>query len=213
MVIAAFAATANAQFWVGGGVGFNSNSTKNIKDSKTVSNRDSLILSVSPKVGFRINKVDVGAKFTYATAKAFPDKEKSDDDWSKTTSLALSVFARYGFANVGDLWFRVVTDLSCGLSKPETSKGSKNGEAKKTEGNKTQTVAFNLYPMLSYSLSDHFELEADLNFLGLSASLARTDTGDDKVDSSVNHTNVGLTINNGNIATSSIMNIGFIFKF
>ena len=213
MLTIAFAVTANAQLWIGGGIGFNSGSTKNIADTETTSNKDSLTLSISPKIGYRINKLDVGLKFTYATTRLYPDKEKSDNNWNQTTSYGASAFARYAFISVGDFSLRAVADISVGVSAPKTSKGDKDKEPKITDGDKTTAVAFNLYPMMSYSFSDHFELEAELNFLGVSAAFAQKSIDDDKVDKSVNYSSIGLAINNNAAAISSLMNVGLIFKF
>lgn len=213
MLMIAIVTTTNAQLWIGGGVGFNSGSIKNVADSETKSNKDSLTLSISPKIGYRINKLDIGLKFTYATTRLYPDKEKNDNNWNQTTGYSISAFARYGLISVGDFSLRAVADFSCGISAPKTSKGEKDKEPKITEGDKTTAIAFNLYPMLSYSLSNHFELEADLNFLGLTASFAKKSIDDDKVDRSVNYSSMGLAINNNAAAISNLMNVGLIYKF
>lgn len=207
MAMVAFAATSNAQFWLGGGIGFDVETYETSSSSKVQSSSENTTFAFSPKLGVRIaDRVDVGAKFTIATTKSIPDKKNNEDNWNQTTSWAISPFVRCGFASAGKLTLRGVAEVSVGQSIPETSYGKKT-----TTGDITTTVAFNLYPMLSYSLSDHFELEADLHFFGLSVSSSMTD--DDDSNYNETRTRVGLTINNDNIATSSIMNIGFIFKF
>lgn len=214
MAMLAFIGSANAQLWFGGSVGFNSNSDKDVIKaggqeikSKSVANS----FSLSPKVGFQISDdLAVGARLTFTSAKTFPDKEDNANNWTKSSTVSFAPFARYTFASFGKFALKGVAEMSFGVESPKSS-AHVGGKTQTTNGDKTTTIALNVYPMVSYTISDHFDLEAGLNFFGLSASSATTKDADDSNNKETVNS-FGLMGNSDNVLTVGRVTIGFIYK-
>lgn len=215
MALMAFIGSANAQLWFGGSVGYNSNSTTTVIKPKggdeTKSKPVSSSFSFSPKVGFQLGDAfEVGAMLTMGTKKSFADKEDDKDNWMKTTTWALAPFARYSFATFGKFSLKAVGELSFGQEIPKSSVVI-GGKTEKDDGDKTTTIALNVYPMMSYTLSDHFDLEASLNFFGLSASSETTKDADNS-NNKVVEKSFSFFGNSNTVLTSGFVTVGFIYK-
>lgn len=214
LAMLAFIGSANAQLWFGGSFGYNSNSNKTVFKtggqefkSKSVTNT----FALSPKVGFQISdELEVGAMLSFTSSKAYPDKEDNASNWTKTSTVAVAPFARYKFVSFGKFALKGVAELSFGQTSPKASVHA-GGKTQTTNGDKTTTIAMNVYPMVSYSLSDNFDLEAGLNFFGLTASSAITKDADDSNNKDVSN-NFDLMFNSDNAATVGRITIGFIYK-
>ena len=215
MALMAFIGSANAQLWFGGSVGFNQNSNKTVKKPKggdeTKSKAVTTSFTFSPKVGFQLSdELEVGGMITLASSKTFADKEEDKDNWTKTSSWAIAPFARYKFVSFGKFSLKAVAAMSFGQDSPKSSVVV-GGETKKTDGDKTTTIALDVYPMMSYTLSDHFDLEAGLNFFGLTASSSITKDADNSNNKDVNNT-FRLMGSSDNVLTTGFVTIGFIYK-
>ena len=154
----AFALTSNAQLWFGGalGLGFDSNMTPmGAAETSTFSTQ------IAPKVGFGINdKFSVGANLYLGFDKT---KDKDDkDNFDKTLSWSVAPFARYAFAEIGD--FSVMAEGTVGLGKSKFTNGVAGVE---TSVKSDMFVDFVVTPVLSYEVSDHFNLEFGMNFLSV----------------------------------------------
>jgi len=95
LVVATFV-SANAQFYLGGSLGVETNSNTNPKSS----------FSISPEIGYYINeKVDVGLDFTFLTSKSQSD--------AKYSGWEIAPYARYSFCQLGK--FEVIGKASVGF--------------------------------------------------------------------------------------------------
>lgn len=199
--IVAFAFSSNAQCWIGGSANFSTNGNKtklsNQELKSVYCNWD-----ISPKVGYQLNeKLAVGGLLSFGIAKEYPDKKNDKDDYSKLLSYSVGPFARYQFASVGDFAFKVVGEATFGQGFYKMDKALPIYNNDYNEVNLSLTI----YPMITYSVSDKFELEANVNFFGLVAS-----TTTRKYD---NNDNKNVLSYIGAFGNSKGGGFGFVYKF
>lgn len=210
-VLAFFSMSANAQFLLGGRVGFSSDSKKQAFEDfgnniETKSVERSFVLS--PVVGYELSeKLEVGGMISLGSEKTYYDKANDKDVWSKTFSYAISPYAQYSFASFGKFNLKVEASASFGQDIPS----QKNGK-EKIDGDKTTYLSLAAYPLISYDLNEHIELEAQLNFFGFVASSEITKDADNSDNKTVENS-FGFSGNAGNIATTGLITVGFMYKF
>lgn len=155
VALVAFAFTANAQLFFGGNVGLTTRS------QTWVANAKSFDYTLAPKIGFEMDPFSFGAYLSYSCDKV-KDKDDKDTYLDKNISWEIAPFARYQFAEIGDLSVKAELVVPFGKSKNENT----------TAGVETTTksdMQFSIFvrPVLAYSVSDHFDLEFGMNFLTL----------------------------------------------
>ena len=198
--------TANAQFWVGGNVGFSrfENSSELETESESAESKP-VKLYFGPKIGYSFNdKWAVALSLSYSHGKN-ENKATSDDYISKSNQnyFDITPFVRYSFAKSGI------------YSKSEFDYGYNSDidyERRYPYSNR-ETNMFNvgLRPGMQIDLSDHVALELNLGFFGY--SWHRTEALDEYYDIERNHrstmtgSDFGLTGNGGDV------NLGVIWKF
>lgn len=207
----AFAVSANAQLFIGGSLAANgsSNPSSAVVGSTVVESKPtSSTLAFSPVVGYELSdKLAVGGMLSLATSKSVTDKEVDKKTWSKSNAWSIAPFVRYTFVTFGDFALKAEAVASFGQSTPV-----KNVSSTKTKGWRTTTLSLNVAPIVSYSLNEHFDLEANLNFFGLTA-LTSTSKDPDEKDNKNTSNYLGLTANSSNVVTLGSIRIGFIYKF
>jgi len=207
----AFAVSANAQLFIGGSLSANTTATPSsyvVGSTVVESKPTSSTLSFAPVVGFELSdKFAVGGMLSLSTSKSVSDKEVSKDVWTKTNAWSVAPFVRYTFVTFGDFALKAQAVASVYQSTPVTNAGSG-----KTKGWRTTTLSLNVAPIVSYSLNEHFDLEANLNFFGLTASTSTSKDPDEK-DNKNTSNYLGLTANSSNVVTLGSIRIGFIYKF
>lgn len=158
VAMVAFALTSNAQLWFGGALGAQTES-----NVTPYPETKSFYTYFSPKVGFGINdKFSVGVSLSYAYDQTKDKDEK--DNFDKTSTWSVAPFARYAFAEIGD--FSVLAEGILGFGQTKyTSSYVTAGAVTKTTTKTDMSVAFAVTPVLSYEVSDHFNLEFGMNFL------------------------------------------------
>ena len=172
LAIAAMAATANAQLWFGGSVGFShSGGEQKTADNKRQSPKSNSF-SFAPMVGFDLNEqLSVGGMLNLRTQsnKSYAyygsdTKEIEDVSENKLNTISVTPFARYKFAEFNKFGLVAEAGLPIGLASTKADNG--------TNTQKSQQTSIGLYvtPLLTYSLNDHFQLECGLNFLSLNAN-------------------------------------------
>lgn len=143
--------TVNAQIWVGGSLGFNSNKY----DSPTsIDNPDcsEITLDFSPVVGYALNdKMDVGAELNITTV----NNVNCVEDVKKAT-FGITPFARYKFFEAGKLSFHAQAQLSY------------QHNSYKTPAADSDSNIFNIgvKPLIKYSLSDNIAIVSSFGWLG-----------------------------------------------
>ncbi|MDR0427285.1 MAG: porin family protein [Dysgonamonadaceae bacterium] len=190
MMVAVFSvATASAQYYLGGSLGFSNEKTKDgdVELSKTTE------FAIAPEFGYNLTeKVDLGISFEFSSEKP------GETGFDKTTGWNVSPYVRYNVIQFGQFSILAKAGILFG-GKKETPVG---------EGPdvKTTTLGVNIVPVLKYTLSDKFDLLANLNF-------AKIDFNQTKVKDGETTTNFGLDVNSNNVANVGGVTIGFAFKF
>lgn len=210
--------TANAQFWVGGNVGFSrfENSSELETESESAESKP-VRLYFGPKIGYSFNDkwaVALSLSYSHGTNE---NKASSSDYISKSNQhyFDITPFVRYSFAKSGIVSFHVDGGMTFGYSKSkwESKYNSDMDYERRNPYSDRETNMFNvgLRPGMQIDLSDHVALELNLGFFGY--SWHRTEALDEYYDIERNHrstmtgSDFGLTGNGGDV------NLGVIWKF
>lgn len=182
-------ATANAQYYLGGSVGFSSNSSKPEGGEKTTSTAFEII----PEFGYSLtDKLDLGIALGYTS-----DEDELDN---KVTGFGVNPYVRYSLVSFGN--FSVL------------GKAGLVFETEKAGDLKTTTFGLTVMPMLKYTLSDKFDLLANLNFMRLGFASASAKFDGTKLGT---ETGFGLGVDTNDVANIGggdvPFTIGFAFKF
>lgn len=204
----AFAAAAvvgaNAQFLVGGNVGFSYEKDENvtIKEDKTTA------FEIAPKLGYQLNdKMSAGVyvgfgyiKNNTTTTIISPTGPVDVEAEAKTTQFNIAPFFRYNCLQFGK--FTVAAEAQAGF-----------GYAKTKDVSKTTAFGVQVVPFLVYDLNDKWSIETGLNFLDLGFTYAKTtdETGAGLPD--VKETDFGVGIDADNVFTVGAITVGATYKF
>ena len=185
----------NAQLYVGGSLGFSSDSetSKNAKNEKSA-------FTFSPEVGYYLSeKLDVGVDLSITSGQV------GGQGYSE---FAAAPYARYSVLQFGK--FEVIGKASVGFGAFDYSK---------IAGGKGTKLGVNVSPILAYGLTDNWVLFTQLNCLSLNFTATTPDGGD-----TYTHFGFGVDANNlvntaekiDVAATDPIVSgiqIGFVYKF
>lgn len=152
MILAAFVAvvslTANAQFWVGGEVGFNATKISGVGPSEKANQ-----FVIAPEIGYKVNdKIDVAVLIGYAHAKN-NQLFNYDLNFVNGNGFEINPYVRYTFAKAGN--FSFFADGGFGYALLHES-GDKSYNA--------WEIA--VKPGIAYSLSDKVSLVAHVGAAG-----------------------------------------------
>ncbi len=214
LALVSFAMMSQAQIFVGGQVGFDSEKVKDDYKNST--------LTIAPTIGYQFSeKFAAGVRINFSSYKEVDFKFQNDDDLiTKTSAFGAELFAQYTFLSFGK--FSVYADASVGFisGKQKGELGSQKEDMAKISG-----FGFDVIPVLAYNLTEKITLLANLNFLGLGfiSSTVEDLQFDDKTVT--NNFNVGVNSNNiitigsdynvntGNLTTGGLISLGFICRF
>jgi hypothetical protein len=183
-VVAVFAVSANAQYYIGGSIGFAGSTDKPEAGDKTTTTG----FTIAPEFGYSLTeKVDLGITLGYSNSK-----EKTGDVELKVNGWEVAPYVRYSLVQFGN--FNVLGKAAVSVG------GGKEGEQKNTN------FGIRIAPIVTYALSDKFDLFTNLNFLGAGFSQV-------KFKDANTVTNYGLLINADDVANIGDIQIGFVYKF
>ncbi|MBK7712400.1 MAG: outer membrane beta-barrel protein [Bacteroidales bacterium] len=201
-LFAFFLINLNAQFFVGGNIGFSAATHKN-DDGITTSKATTNSFSFNPSVGkFLSDKValglDLNLTFNGGTTGTNPEIKV------KSSSVGASPFLRY----YAITWnkFSVFGQANLGFAITNSSE-TINGT--KTDGPKVSSYYFTIYPGLSYDVSDKLQLQTYINIFRLGYGYNTEDDGSTKVTSSNFVLGAGLD----DIISVPTISVGAIYKF
>jgi hypothetical protein len=197
---------AYAQWFVGGGVGFNT-----VKDGETS-------FSVSPEVGYAYNeKVDFGLGFSYSSLSDGTESvwDNNLGDYytvSESSNFKIAPFARYNLASYGKFKilvrgeFAIVSRSETFIAEDELYDPIEDDYYTVTTEREVSGSGFeiNVTPMVTYDFSDKIVFFAGLNFLSMNFS----SLGGDYDTSSFS-----FGADSNNVAHSDYFQIGFNYKF
>ena len=221
-VVIFLAVNANAQWFLGGSIGFNVN-VEGSKDSESFTPYKSEIgFTVAPKLGYYFNEklalgidLAIGPKFVNGTRTVifyppygYPSEKQVSYQgtfvhWRATPFLRYSVFTYKKFA--------LMLEGSVGVGGEHATLEFENNL---TEKSATIGIGIlNIKPVLGFKLTDHLQFEAVLNFLNIGYNLDINIMGEgvDKNTDLKHDLNIGF--NAKSILVMSQLTIGMIYKF
>ena len=160
-VMAAAAVSANAQWWIGGELGINTNSgsTKNTQTvagttlETTTDDNTNVYFEISPEVGYNLSD-----KWAVALALSF-----SHSDAEKTNAFSVKPYVRYTFLKAGNF------SAFCDGGVTYKTSHIRNDKAN------TNTIAVGLNPGVTYAVSPKVTLVAHLGDLSYQTSWKKYD--------------------------------------
>lgn len=206
-----FVTVANAQIFVGGGVGFNTQSGKvTISDgsnSKEVSSGTSTRFSIAPLIGYNLNeKLAVGfqAGFGMSDINSTPNVNPTNsfiywyaNPFARYSFLKFNKFSVYGQGNL---------NISVNNSKVKVNSSISSGPSSLNFG-------FSVFPGMLYDLNKRISLFTELNFFSLSFNHGIYTTKSELEGNVTTTKSSGNTFNFGvssdNLINTSSIQIGF----
>ena len=223
VMVAMTAFCANAQVFIGGGLGLNVNGGSYTDGSTTTSYPTAFTIEFAPKVGFYLNDAfAIGAGFGIANGSfkiidADPEISGSLTEWS------FRGFARMRLAETGDLGLHVEGSVGIGGENWKITQGSTTNT-----GDPTTTIFLGVLPVITYEVTRGLSLEATCDFLQLGFVSRTTKNSDDSnqkrtnysFDLGVNSDNYwtyvdqyGYSVSADLVSSAPLIKIGLILKF
>jgi len=193
----------NGQVFVGGGFSFNSGNNKTEEfgtDTRKMSNYN---FSLSPEAGlFLSEKAAIGLELGFSLHGS--SSVNATETTTKASSFGINPFVRYYALKWNK--FSLYGEAKAGLS----FSGSSRTTAGITDEEPDETrISLNVFPGLSYDISEKLALETSLNFLSLGYYYEISKEGTTKYKSSGFNAGAGF---NNIVAVNGIV-IGAIYKF
>lgn len=193
----------NAQYFVGGSIGFNHYGGKLDNGTTSVDKTSGSTFSFAPKGGmFLSDKIMVGLQLSIASSNVKTPGMVEQVDRAKV--FGIMPFGRYYAFRLNKIALFAQGNFGLAFGSEESTVGSTT-----TEGPKTTAISFNIFPGISYDLNEMISLEASLNGLNIGISNVTEKLDDNKETT----TNIGLGASLNNIATTGAITIGAIIKF
>ena len=191
--------SANAQFWVGGSVGFESNRANNADGDRIGSES---VFTIAPEFGFSLDdRLSFGLGLNFKT-EGF---RVGDSDRESASAFGIAPFAQYAILQQGRFILLCRATVGFEMQSGFTPGGNVGSENWRHVG-----FGANITPFVHYVVSDRFNVFAGLNFLSL--NLVHASTSYDGTDlGSVTMFNLGADANN--LFNTGNFQVGFIFKF
>jgi long-subunit fatty acid transport protein len=193
----------NAQVFLGGGLGFNTAGGSVDDGSSTTDKPSTFNFNISPMVGkFASEKLAYGLALNFVTGRT--ESAGTPVTINTSNTYGFTPFLRYYAVKMNK--FSVFGQANAGISFSNSK--SKTGGVT-IDGPKTSMLYLNIYPALSYEISERLSLEAGINILnfGLNYTTVKTGNTTDKT------TNFGFGAGLNNIVKLGDITIGAIYKF
>jgi hypothetical protein len=176
LALAAFAMTANAQWVLGGQIGFNHNGVHN--DNYTLGSTATTSVAFGPKIGYQLDdKWQIGATILvgYNYNRGYLG---ASDSYTSTANLQFGIapYARYYFGEWKN--WSLFAEAKCwfGMSPESTTytyvNGNETGSVK--NGDDATTLGISVVPGMNYKFSDKFSMDFYLNIAELSWNMVNT---------------------------------------
>jgi hypothetical protein len=216
----ALVAVSNAQLFVGGNLGFSTSSEteKNSDGDGIKQNGASMSFEFNPQIGFELNdKMSVGAYVILGTSstKTF-DGSKDNKVTTKTVSneIGIAPFFRYSFVEFGDFKVMAEAALPFAIASGKLSYPDADPARDAVKAPKTMNIGLAVAPVVSYSISDRIDLEAQLNVFSLGYYFSSTNPNPDADGKERNNSSdFQLGVSPDDVFTTGAINVGMIFKF
>ncbi len=198
-----FCISLNAQFFLGGNIGFNTGNHKTINGSTTTGKGSNFSLNLSPDMGkFLSERVAIGITLNISLSQNTSGVNALTT--TKSSSIGASPFLRYYALKWTKLSLYGQGNLGFELSRSSlTTGGSTN------DGPKESRLYLTINPGLSYDITEKLSFETAINILNFGYNYVITKDGTTKTNGSVFNIAGGLS----NIVSINAITVGAIYKF
>ena len=209
-MLVSFAVMTQAQFYLGGELGFGINGGKNKpKDGDEVQHPRTTNFSIAPIGAYQFSeKLAIGGRVNFGLTRANNNVGEDGDNLRTETRFSVGVFAQYTCLQVGKFLFLAEGDLGFSLAGGKHKIGSTS-----TDLAKTNTLALRVTPIIAFDLNDKVRLFSRFNFLSLGISRTSTNQGFSDPDDRRINNHFGLGLNANEITRIGNITIGFLYKF
>ncbi len=210
IILAAFAAMsiqANAQIFAGGSISLQNSGGKDKVGKVINDDPTATTFSIAPNIGYILSDdLIVGARISFTNSKE--NDNLSTPTIDKETEISFAPYARYKFAEFSQ--FKLWGEAYMGLSR-QTGKSSSGGLS--VEDDPSTIFSFNILPVVTYDLGEHFILESRLNFARFAyvGTSTKGKVGDDDWKSTSHSFTAGAS--SSSILTTGNITIGILYKF
>lgn len=202
---------AQAQFFVGGNIGLNTQSSKITVEQNGVSaSADGpkwFGFEFNPSVGYMFNdNMGVGLDLVFVYGK---ETEKGDDYTltTKGTTLGFAPYFRYVFAEVDNFKFYADAKIDYRWRTPKATL-EQDGVSLSMDGDKTSQLFLGVVPGMAYQLTDNISMNCQLNILSLGYTSTKLEEKDDDVTTTTKYSEFDFGVNDATPIT-----IGFFYTF
>ena len=193
----------NAQLFVGGNIRFNISNGKTESGTATINQATNYNFDFSPKIGnFLSDKLAVGIALDLSLTGN--KTTVNTESLSRSSAIGISPFLRFYAIKWNK--FSVFGQGNIGLT---FSRSSVKIGGSTSDGPKTTNAYVNVYPGISYDISDKLSLETGLNFLSFGYNYLSSKNG--STTERTSNFNIGAGLDN--IVSVGNITIGAIYKF
>lgn len=195
--------TAEAQYFVGGSLGFNYAGGKFDNGNTSIDKTSITTFSIAPRAGkFLSDKIAVGVQLGLMSRSEKTHGEPEEID--RFLTYGFTPFGRYYAFRLNKLSLFAQADFGLYFGSTKNILGSTT-----TKGPKTTTISLNAFPGIAYDLNEKISLEAVIGGFNFGISRSSEKINDNKdID-----TNIGFGVNMNSIVTSGAITVGAIIKF
>jgi len=194
--------TSNAQYFVAGSVGMDFKSAKYKSGSISTDRPSTFTFEIWPAAGYFFTD-NFGIGFDAGINRSVTNYKNNPDRKNFETTLGIGAFGLYKVAEVDNLAFILRGGVGYIYSKDKVKYGSTS-----TEHDPVNTIGLFVLPILSYSLSERFSVEAYSEFLRFGYFRTFEKSGSTKYT----RNDFGFGVNYDSELSSPI-SIGIVYKF
>lgn len=183
LALVAFAFAANAQFVIGGQLGFNTNGSKYTQESANPvwdsPVAKAMNLTIAPSVGYMLNdNMQVGLSLEYTLTNTTNYNRAvyalGQEEWAKTSNSVFTIapYFRYYFAQAGDFNFFCEATLGYGIMGRGNNHDYSNVPGLSYDNeykgvNSMNVLMFTIIPGVNYRFSENFSADCYIDLAGL----------------------------------------------
>ena len=197
------AVTSNAQYFVAGSVGMDFTSTKYKSGNTSTDQPSTFTFEIWPAAGYFFND-NFGIGFEAGINRLVTNYKNNSKRKDFETTWGISAFGLYKVAEINNLAFILKGSLGYQSSKDKVKYGSTS-----SEGDPEGTLGVFVLPILSYSLSERFSVEAYSDFLRFGYARYSQKLGN---NSKYVRNYFGFGANYESVISSPV-SIGIVYKF
>ncbi len=232
LALAAFAFAANAQFVVGGSLGFNHQGIKNTNDGKeywTATPNKTTGFNINLKGGYQINEdLQAGLLIGFNSTKSVNEQDMgatgsvNNTTTIKSHDFRFGVYGRYTCLHFNKISLFAEGQLAIAMGGGKTEVEAANTPTVTTDAPKTFDLGLKIIPGISYNLTDNLTADLYLNFISLGFNMNKTTTKvagatpGTEVDDVVTTTDFGFNATSSQNSITALWNnvsIGVTYRF